>query len=395
MFSQLEPLPPDPILGLSVKFRADPRANKIDLGAGVYKDENGHTPILACVKAAEKFRLEHETSKVYLGSAGSPLFNELLVKLALGKHSVISENRVRTISTPGGTGALRIAGELIKASRPGTKIWISDPTWANHPGVFQAAGLTVNTYPYYDRENKCLNFAGMLDVLRGLSGDDVVLFHACCHNPSGMDLSEAQWTELAGLAKDIGFLPVVDMAYQGFGEDLEADAYGPRLLAETVDEMILCSSCSKNFGLYRDRIGACSVVCKNENAADVTNSVLLRVVRVNYSMPPAHGAAIVETILRSAELTSQWQDELQGMRDRINGMRELLVDKLAAAGATRDFSFITKQHGMFSFLGIEKEQIQRLQDEYGIYMVDSSRICVACVAPNNVDYLARCITQVL
>lgn len=395
MFSGLKPRPADPILGLSIKFKADSHPNKIDLGAGIYKDDLGHTPILACVKTAEQHRVDNEASKAYINSAGSPLFNEKIMALNLGEHKVIAENRVRTVSTPGGTGALRIAGELIATVKPGTTIWVSNPTWANHQGVFKAAGLTVKTYPYYDYENKCLDFSAMVDALKQVSKDDAVLLHACCHNPSGMDLNKEQWHEIAELAKDKGFLPVLDMAYQGFGSGLDEDAYGLRLMADTVEQMILCSSCSKNFGLYRERIGACSVIAKNAAAADIINSVMLAVVRVNYSMPPAHGAAIVETILNSAELTSQWHGELQEMRDRIAGMRQLLVDKLVENGASRDFSFITTQNGMFSFLGIDKDQVQRLQDEFSIYIVGSSRISVAAVAPTNVDYLAQSIVKVL
>ena len=395
MFSELKPRPADPILGLSVKFKADSHPQKIDLGAGIYKDETGHTPVLACVKAAEQFRIDNETTKTYINSAGSALFNDRIARLNLGDHRVISENRIRTISTPGGTGALRIAGEFIKTCKPGGTIWVSNPTWANHQGVFTAAGLQVKTYPYYDYENKCLDFAGMLEALKQVPADDAVLIHACCHNPSGMDLNQEQWQQVAQLARDIGFLPVVDMAYQGFGEGLEEDASGLRLLADTVDEMIICSSCSKNFGLYRERIGACSVIGKSAAAADIINSVLLPTVRVNYSMPPAHGAAIVETILNSDELTAQWHVELKDMRDRIGGMRQLMVDKLVANGVARDFSFITAQNGMFSFLGIDKAQVQRLQDEFSIYMVGSSRISIAAIAPDNVDYLAQSIARVL
>ena len=395
MFTKLTQLPADPILGLSVKFKADNNPNKIDLGAGIYKDELGHTPVLACVKAAEKFRLENENSKAYLSSAGSVLFNEKMTALILGDHKVISENRVRTISTPGGTGALRTAGEFIKTCTPGATIWVSNPTWANHQGVFTAAGLNVKTYPYYDYENNGLDFDGMLAALKQVSKDDAVLLHACCHNPSGMDLNKEQWQQVADVAKQVGFIPVVDMAYQGFGQDLDTDAFGLRLMADTVEQMVICSSCSKNFGLYRERIGACSIIGKSAVAADIINSVLLSVVRVNYSMPPAHGAAIVETILDSAELTTQWHGELKEMRDRINGMRQLLVDQIAANGVTRDFSFITKQNGMFSFLGIDKEQVQRLQDEYSIYIVGSSRISLAGISPDNVGYLTKSIAKVL
>jgi aspartate aminotransferase len=255
--------------------------------------------------------------------------------------------------------------------------------------------LNVKTYPYYDYENKCLDFAGLVQALKQIPKDDAVLFHACCHNPSGMDLNQGQWQEVAEIAKQVGFTPVIDMAYQGFGESLEADAYGLRLMAETLEELIICSSCSKNFGLYRERIGACSIIGKNASSADIISSVLMPVVRVNYSMPPAHGAAIVEIILSSDELTSQWHEELKEMRDRIGGMRHLLVDKLVENGVSRDFSFITRQNGMFSFLGIDTDQVQRLQAEFGIYMVGSSRISVAAISQDNVDYLTRSIAKVL
>ena len=395
MFSELQPRPADPILGLMASFKADSNPRKIDLGPGIYKDENGDTPVLACVKSAEQYRVDNETSKTYINSAGSALFNERITALNFGEHRVIRENRVRTISTPGGTGALRIAGELIRTCRPGGAIWVSNPTWANHQGVFTAAGLQVRTYPYYDHESKCLDFAGMVEALKTVPKDDAVLIHACCHNPSGMDLSREQWHQVAELAREVGFFPVIDMAYQGFGAGLEEDAYGVRLMADTVDEMILCSSCSKNFGLYRERIGACSVIGKSAGAADIINSVLLPIVRVNYSMPPAHGAAIVETILGSEELTAQWHQELARMRDRISGMRRLLVDKLQEHGVTHDFSFITGQNGMFSFLGIDPQQVQRLQDEFSVYLVGSSRISIAAIAPDNVDYLAQSIASVL
>lgn len=396
MFTQLQPLPADPILGLSVKFKADANPNKIDLGAGIYKDEAGNTPVLACVKQAETLRTQEETSKAYLGSAGSSLFNDRINELNLGKaHSALRDNRVRTVSTPGGTGALRVAGEFINTCKPGATIWVSNPTWANHQGVFTAAGLQVKSYPYYDYENKCLDFDAMIDALKQVPAGDVVLLHACCHNPSGMDPDQAQWQAIANVAKEVGFTPMIDMAYQGFGEGLDEDAYGVRLMADAVEEMILCSSCSKNFGLYRERIGACSIIGKDTTSADIIASVLMRVVRVNYSMPPAHGAALVETILGSEALTADWHAELKEMRDRINGMRHLLVDKLAEHGAQQDFSFITRQNGMFSFLGIDKDQVQRLQKEFGIYMVDSSRISLAAISPTNADYLAKSIVSVL
>jgi aspartate aminotransferase len=396
MFASLKALPADPILGLLAKYREDTNPKKIDLGVGVYKNEAGETTVLNCVKKAEQHRTDTETSKVYIGPTGSSLFNDEMAKLIFGSgHKVLNENRARTVSTPGGTGALRVAAEFIKSCKAGATIWVSNPTWANHTGLFEAAGLTVKTYPYYDYENKTLDFDGMLAALKQVSSDDAVLLHACCHNPSGMDLTNEQWQQVADVAKSVGFTPVVDMAYQGFGQGLDEDAYGLRLMAESVNEMIVCSSCSKNFGLYRERIGGCTIIGESSISVDIANSVLLSVVRVIYSMPPAHGAALVETILSSDELRNEWYRELKEMRDRINGNRQLLVDKLIENGVTRDFSFITRQAGMFSFLGITPEQVQQLQDEYSIYMVGSSRMSIAGIANSNVDYLAQSIAKVL
>ncbi len=396
MFASLKALPADPILGLSIKYRADTNPNKIDLGVGVYKNEAGDTTVLNSVKKAEKFRLENELTKTYIGGTGSSSFNEEMTKLIFGPHhKVLLENRVKTVSTPGGTGALRIAADFISRCKKGAKIWLSNPTWANHNAVFSAAGLDIQEYPYYDYENKTLDFDAMLSTLKTASADDFVLLHACCHNPSGMDLSQEQWQQIAQVAKDVGFTPLIDMAYQGFGDGLEEDAYGVRLMADTVNDMILCSSCSKNFGLYRERIGACTVIGETAATTDVALSVVLNVARALYSMPPAHGAAIVETILTSDELRQEWYEELAQMRNRINSNRTVIVDKLIEKGVTRDFSFIANQKGMFSFLGITPEQVQQLQDEYSIYMVGSSRMSIAGIAPSNVDYLAESIAKVL
>ncbi|MGI2186593.1 amino acid aminotransferase [Shewanella oncorhynchi] len=396
MFNSLIAMPADPILGLLTQYREDSHPQKVDLGVGVYKDPTGVTPILSCVKKAEKFRLDTETTKVYIGPTGSPQFNTLMTELAFGAgHSAIIANRIRTVSTPGGTGALRVAGDFIKRCNPNAVLWVSDPTWANHIGLFEAAGITVKTYPYYDYDSKSLKFDEMLAALSQVSPDDVVLFHACCHNPSGMDLTTAQWDKVIALTKEQGFTPLIDMAYQGFGDGVDIDAYGVRQMAAAVDNMILCSSCSKNFGLYRERIGSCSVIAKDANTANIAQSVLLYVVRCLYSMPPAHGAAIVETILGSKELTQEWLDELKVMRDRINGNRAILVDKLKANGVNRDFSFIARQKGMFSFLGVAPEQVARLQKEFSIYMVGSSRISIAGISEDNVDYLAQSIAKVL
>ena len=396
MFGNLQAQPADPILGLLAKYREDTNPKKIDLGVGVYKNEAGETTVLDCVKKAEQHRTDTETSKVYIGPTGSMLFNDEMAKLIFGQeHKVLNENRARTVSTPGGTGALRVAAEFIKSCKAGATIWVSNPTWANHTGLFEAAGLTVKTYPYYDYENKNLDFDGMLAALKQVSVDDAVLLHACCHNPSGMDLNNEQWQQVADIAKSVGFTPVIDMAYQGFGQGLDEDAYGLRLMAESVNEMVVCSSCSKNFGLYRERIGACTIIGESSLQADIAYSVILSVIRVIYSMPPAHGAALVETILSSGELRNEWYGELAQMRNRINGNRQLIVDKLIEHGVTRDFSFIAQQAGMFSFLGITPEQVQQLQDEYSIYMVGSSRMSIAGIANSNVDYLAQSIAKVL
>lgn len=401
MFETLTALPSDPILGLMTKYREDTHANKIDLGVGVYKDEVGHTPILACVKKAEQHRIDTEETKVYIGPTGSANFNTLLTELAFGKSNpALLANRIRTVSTPGGTGALRVAADFIVRASQSTAskkavIWVSDPTWANHTGLFEAAGIEVKTYPYYDYDSKSLKFDEMKAALSQVGPDDVVLLHACCHNPSGMDLNEAQWDQIIEVTQQQGFTPLIDMAYQGFGVGVDEDAYGVRKMAASVDNMILCSSCSKNFGLYRERIGACSIVGKDANSANVAFSVLLYVVRCIYSMPPAHGAAIVETILGSEELKQEWLAELKVMRDRINGNRSMLVNKLIEKGVKRDFGFIAQQKGMFSFLGVNAQQVERLQHEHSIYMVDSSRISIAGIGLANVDYLAESIAKIL
>jgi len=396
MFNHLQAMPADPILGLLSQFRDDPRPVKVDLGVGVYKDPQGNTPILACVKTAERLRTATETTKVYIGPAGSEKFNRLICHLAFGAdHSVIEQNRVRSVSTPGGTGSLKVAADFIKRCNPDATMWVSDPTWANHVSLFKSAGLKVENYPYYDQQNNQLKFEEMLAALRQLGGNDVVLLHACCHNPTGQDLTEAQWDQVVTVAVECEFTPLIDMAYQGFGDSLERDAYGVRKMAAAVDAMLLCASCSKNFGLYRERIGACAVITQDSAKADIALSVMLHAIRANYSMPPAHGAALVETILSSEELSQQWLEELAVMRNRINGNRAMLVNKIKAAGVNRDFSFIAQQKGMFSFLGISPEQVERLKRDYGIYMVGSSRMSVAGITEDNVDYLAQSIAAIL
>ncbi len=396
MFSVLQAVKTDPILGLMAAFREDTNPNKIDLGVGVYKDENGHTGILECVKTAESHRLENETTKTYMGMAGDLAYNARISELILGQgHQVLEQNRIRVVQAPGGTGALRVAAEFIKRCKADATIWVSTPTWANHLDLFSAAGLSVREYPYYDYQNHGLMFEDMLSGLQTAVEGDVVLFHACCHNPSGMDLNPGQWRAIAELAKENGFTPLIDIAYQGFGQGLDEDAFGVRLLAEELPELLICSSCSKNFGLYRERIGACSIVSERSELADIVFGVMQNTVRGIYSMPPAHGAAIVNTILSSTELTAQWHQELAQMRDRINGLRKLISDRLTEKGARQDFGFIERQSGMFSFLGISAEQVEQLKKEYSIYMVGSSRMNVAGISQANIDYFAESVVKVL
>ncbi|WP_018690854.1 amino acid aminotransferase [Algicola sagamiensis] len=396
MFSELKPLPLDPILSLMQAYKEDTHPNKIDLGVGVYKDEAGHTKVLDAVKKAEEHRLKTEDTKTYIGLAGDLGFNAKIEALLFGaQHQVIEQDRVVTAQAPGGTGALRVAAEFIKRCNPEATIWVCDPTWANHYALFEAAHLSIREYPYYDQAAKSLRFEEMMQALMQVKSGDVVLLHACCHNPTGMDLTKEQWQKVAELLKEKQAVPLIDTAYLGFGEGLEEDAYGIRLLADQLDEVIICSSCSKNFGLYRERTGGCTVVAKNTAHKDNARSLLLTVVRGIYSMPPAHGAAIVDIILGSDELTKMWHDELAEMRNRINGLRELMVSKISDRNVAQDFGFIQQQYGMFSFLGINKEQIARLRDDYSIYIVGSSRVNVAGVSRQNIDYFADALADVL
>ena len=396
MFSSLDILPSDPILGLMAEFRNDPNPNKVDLGVGVYKNEAGLTPIMAAVKTAEQHVFAGEDTKSYIGPAGMPEFNEAIKKLIFGEsHPALQSNRVATVLTPGGCGALRVGAELLKRSEPKTRIWVGDPTWANHLPLLGNAGLKIEQYPYYDRATSKLTFDAMMSALEQTSAADVVLLHGCCHNPSGADLSPEQWRAVTELAEQKGFLPFIDLAYQGLSVGLAEDAYGARLMAERLPEVIVASSCSKNFGLYRERVGSLSIVGTNSSSASTAISHVNNIVRGMYSMPPSHGGAIVAEILNNSELQDSWQSELGMMRDRINDTRHLLVQKLRDAGVDRDFSFIESQHGMFSFLGISKDEIERLKTEYGIYIVDSSRTNMAGVSLANVDYVADALARVL
>jgi len=396
MFENLPQLPADPILGLMDAFRNDSNPNKIDLGVGVYKTEQGATPVLESVKLAERDILELEQTKLYIGPAGAAEFGTAIQSLLLGEnHPALADHRVSTLQTPGGCGALRVAAELVKKASPDAVIWVSDPTWGNHIPLLGDTGLQIKTYPYYDVANHGVNFDAMLETLAQAKAGDLVLLHGCCHNPSGADLSQQQWQAVTQLASEKGFTPFIDIAYQGFGTGIEEDAYGVRLMAEQLPELLIASSCSKNFGIYRERVGSVIVIAKNAEQARANGSQLARIVRGIYSMPPSHGAAVVAHILNNDNLRQHWLGELDSMRQRIFQLRGQLLAQLNKKDASSDFSFITQQSGMFSFLDISPAQVQRLRDEFSIYMTGDSRINVAGVNSHNIDYLSSAIVSVL
>lgn len=396
MFEGVPMAPPDAILGLNEAFQKDPNPDKINLSVGVYKDESGDTPVLACVKTAERRLVEDEPTKSYVGIAGEPVFGAAAQQLMLGPdHEIITSRRAATAQAPGGTGALRVAADTLKHLFPDATVWLSEPTWPNHPGIFHTAGLAVKTYPYYDAASLSLDFEGMVSALEEVGEGDVVVFHGCCHNPSGIDPTPEQWQALSELAGQRGFLPFFDFAYQGFGDGLDEDAAGLRIFCQPGRELLIASSFSKNFGMYRDRVGALTVVAKNMEDADKLFSNVKIAIRTNYSNPPAHGAAVVTTVLNDATLRDQWLDELKLMRDRITGMRHLFVEKLKEKGVTRDFSFLKDQRGMFSFSGLSKEQVNVLREQYSIYIVGSGRINVAGITHDNVDTLCDAVAAVL
>lgn len=396
MFERLEMAPPDPILGLTEAFKNDPRKDKINLGVGIYKDAEGHTPVLESVKAAEARLLQDESTKSYLPIPGAPEFGARVRELLFGAdHEIIKNQRAATAHTPGGTGALRVAGDFLKRMYPGAALWMSTPTWENHANVFRAAGVETKMYPYYDAEKRSLDFDGMLQGLESAPEGDAVLLHACCHNPTGVDPTPGQWETIAALVRRRGLLPVVDFAYQGFGDGLVDDALGLRMLCGAGAELLICSSFSKNFGLYNERCGALTVVGVDQAGTDKAFSHIKACIRANYSNPPSHGGSIVAAILGDPELRAQWESEVTAMRDRINGMRKRFAATLRAKGVKTDFSFITRQKGMFSFSGLNKDQVAAMRDQYGVYIVGSGRISVAGMTEGNMDALCSAIAAVL
>ena len=395
-FSSVELAPRDPILGLNEAFSNDNRNIKVNLGVGVYFDDNGKIPLLNAVKKAEKARLEAAPARGYLPIEGIPLYNQAVQALLFGKDSsILSEGRVVTCQALGGTGALRIGADFLKRLQPQATVYISDPSWENHRALFESSGFPVETYPYYEPATRGVNFPAMKAKLANLPAGSIVVLHACCHNPTGADLDESQWREIIEVVREQRLLPFIDMAYQGFADGISEDALALDLFVASGLQFFVSSSFSKSFSLYGERVGALSVITSSRDEAGRVLSQLKRIIRTNYSNPPTHGAAIVGAVLTNPELRAEWEAELGTMRNRIRLMRSGLVEALKAQGVTQDSSFITRQRGMFSYTGLTQEQVAVLQSEFGIYAVSSGRVCLAALNTQNLDYVAKAIARVL
>ena len=396
MFEHIQAAPRDPILGLSESFREDPNPKKINLSVGVYQDSNGKTPILESVRKAGQIVLERQKTMSYLPIPGSPAYASAVQRLMFGEgHEAVTSGRAATSHTPGGTGALRVAADLIHQQIPKATVWLTRPTWPNHPQIFAAAGVPTKSFPYFDAKTNGLAFEETLAAIEKIPAGDVVMLHGCCHNPTGIDPTPDQWKQLADAVYGRGLLPLLDFAYQGFADGIQEDAVGLRAFTRPSAELIVCSSFSKNFGLYCERVGALTVVAKDKQAADTVQSQVKAVIRANYSNPPAHGAELVTTVLGDDALCKVWEKEVAQMRDRINGMRTLLVKTLKAKGVPGDYSFITRQRGMFSFSGLTPPQVEALKQKYAIYIVGSGRINVAGITEQNVEPLCEAIAEVV
>ena len=395
MFENLQALPEDPILGLMADFRADTAALKIDLGVGVYKDEQGKTPVLRAVRAAEQAVFAHQQTKTYLGPAGNEQFNALIAGLVLGsKHPALTGGRVRALQAPGGCGALRLGAELLTVGSARPTLHVSDPTWANHVPLLSDAGLKLERYPYFEARTGTVKFDAMLERLDSLPKGDVVLLHGCCHNPTGADLSLDQWRKIADVLLQRRLVPYVDIAYQGLGEGIDADAEGARVIAATVPEALIAVSCSKNFGLYRERVGALMVLTESSAKTSATASHLSKIARGIWSMPPDHGAAIVACILSDAKLSEDWRNEVDAMRDRMLSLRRALSAALAKTCSAEMAALIEKQRGMFSTIPITPEAADTLREQHHIYMTRDGRMNIAGVSMEHIDYLAKAIGSV-
>lgn len=389
MFETLSKAPGDKILALMGEYAADSRPTKIDLGVGVYKDEKGVTPVMSSVRKAEQLMLSNEKTKSYLGIAGNKGFGAAVLDLVLADS--VDRARVRIAQAPGGTGSLWVLMQLVNRARPGATVHVSDPTWANHNPIAIGSGLQVATYPYFDPATRAVRFDDMLAALDKLGPDDVVLLHGCCHNPTGANLDNEQWDQLAASLARTGALPFIDLAYLGFGDGIEPDAYGTRKILASVPEALIAFSGSKNFGLYRERIGAAILVARDGEQADVTNSQLLNIIRGAYSQPPDHGAEIIRTILEDAELRAEWEIELAEMRNRMIVLREKLAAAIRERSNSSDFDFVADHRGMFSLLGLPVEAVDHLKAENGVYMTGDSRINVAGIPEDRVGDLADAV----
>ena len=396
MWKNIQPAPPDSILGLTEQFKKDENPAKVNLGVGVYKDNNGNTPILEVVKKAEQTLLTSQTTKSYLPISGDPAYGKAVQKLVLGGNSDVCQSaRAVTVHAPGGTGALKVGADLLKKFKPRAGVWVSSPTWANHNGIFGDAGFEIDSYSYYNPENKGLDFDRMISDLRTVPAGDIVVLHTCCHNPSGVDLDQGQWDEVVRVADRQGWIPFLDFAYQGFGDGVEEDRYAVECFGASGMDFLVASSFSKNFGLYNERTGALTVICPSAEEAAVAMSHLKIVIRTNYSNPPAHGGLTATIILDDPELYGQWLGELADMRNRIKDMRSGLVKGLADSGVPGDFSFIERQRGMFSFSGLSDEVVRWLRAEKGVYMVGGGRINLAGLTSDNIDYVCQSIAEAL
>ncbi len=395
MFEQLNALSADPLLGLIQAFRDDPNPRKVDMGVGVYRDNTGHTPIMSSIQKAAQKHLDSEDSKSYISPLGVPGFVDGIKQMVLGNSGVLTHSRMAGMQTPGGCGALRIGSELLMRLKENLTIWVSDPTWGNHVPLISSTGLEIKTYPYLDTEANRVNFEAMDTQLSKLGKQDVVLLHGCCHNPTGADLSFEQWQQIADRASRQGFTTFVDIAYQGFGDGLIEDVKGVRYLSEKVEEMIIVTSCSKNFGLYRDRVGTLLVQTSDSNKAAAIQTQIQEIARSSYSMAPAYGGFLVDIILHDKALRKEWEDELNTMALRVKSLRNGLVEKIQLRNINKDFSFIKEQKGMFSYLGISFDQVRRLRKEFGIYLADTSRVNIAGLNDNCLDYVVDALEVVL
>jgi aromatic-amino-acid transaminase len=396
LFSAIEMAPRDPILGITEAFNADQNPNKVNLGVGVYYDDNGKVPLLECVQKAEAQLMAKASPRSYLPIDGIAAYDKAVQELVFGADSaVVKEKRAVTAQALGGTGALKLGADFLKRFAPGAQVWISDPSWENHRALFEAAGFTVNNYPYYDASTRGVNFAGMLGALKTMPAGSIVVLHACCHNPTGADLTDEQWTEIIDVVTTRGLIPFLDMAYQGFADGITEDGKVVRRFADAGGPMFVSNSFSKSFSLYGERVGALSIVGSSSEEAARVLSQLKRVIRTNYSNPPTHGGQVVAIALSAPELRKLWEEELAGMRVRIREMRKSLVEKLKAKAPGHDFDFVIKQRGMFSYSGLTKAQVDRLRTEFSIYAVDTGRICVAALNSRNIDAVVDAIAKVL